>query len=133
MATVLRVDVPGEGSTWTVLGSDLLPLAPVEEFLEYLRLNEMSPNTVVSYARSLGLFWDFISVVANPADEIRTFALEFLSSLHSRVGETGAARGNRFSRKTIYHSQVALSTCYEFAFDNRRELAQVLHEPRRFR
>ncbi len=69
-------------------------------------------------------------LVANPADEIRTVALEFLSSLHSRVGETGAARGNRFSRKTIYHSQVALSTFYEFAFDNRRELAQVLHEPR---
>lgn len=60
---MIRVDVPGEGSTWTVLGSDLLPLAPVEEFLEYLRLNEMSPNTVVSYARSLGLFWDFISLV----------------------------------------------------------------------
>jgi len=55
-------------------------------------------------------------LVANPADEIRTVALEFLSSLHSRVGETGAARGNRFSRKTIYHSQVALSTFYEFAF-----------------
>jgi hypothetical protein len=35
-----------------VLGSDHRPVGPAEEFLEYLRVQRVSPNTVKSYARA---------------------------------------------------------------------------------
>ena len=46
--------VRGEGCelTWTLLGADHLPVAPVEEFLEYGRQRGYSPNTAKAYARS---------------------------------------------------------------------------------
>jgi len=37
VAAVVPVVVPGEARTWTVLGEDHRPIAPVEEYLEHLR------------------------------------------------------------------------------------------------
>jgi integrase/recombinase XerD len=54
---VQAVDVPGGERTWTVLGDDHLPIAPIEEFLEHHRVLGSSPNTVRSYAKSLQLWW----------------------------------------------------------------------------
>jgi site-specific recombinase XerD len=54
---VQAVDVAGGGRTWTVLGDDDLPVAPVEEFLEHHRVLGSSPNTVRSYAKGLQLWW----------------------------------------------------------------------------
>jgi len=51
------VDVPGGERTWTVLGDDLLPVGPIEEFLEHHRVLGSSPNTVRSYAKGLQLWW----------------------------------------------------------------------------
>ena len=50
---VQAVDVAGGGRTWTVLGDEDLPVAPVEEFLEHHRVLGSSPNTVRSYAKGL--------------------------------------------------------------------------------
>ena len=47
----------GGGRTWTVLGDDHLPIAPIEEFLEHHRVLGSSPNTVRSYAKGLQLWW----------------------------------------------------------------------------
>jgi hypothetical protein len=53
----------GVGSTWTVLGSDHLPVGPVEEFLEFLRVGRAaSPHTVRSYAAALGGLWSYLEV-----------------------------------------------------------------------
>lgn len=52
-----RVVLPCGGSTWTVLGRDHQVVGPAEEFLEYLRVQGTSPNTVKSYARALALWW----------------------------------------------------------------------------
>ena len=54
------MDVAGGGRTWTVLGDDHLPVAPVEEFLEHHRVLGSSPNTVRSYAKGLELWWGFL-------------------------------------------------------------------------
>ncbi len=54
--------VRGEGCelTWTLLGADYLPVAPVEEFLEYGRQRGYSPNTAKAYARALALWWQYL-------------------------------------------------------------------------
>ena len=50
---VQRVMFGGE-RTWTVVGEDHLPVAPAEEYLEFLRVaQQSSPNTVRSYASLL--------------------------------------------------------------------------------
>ena len=59
---VQPVVLPGGGSrSWTVLGEDDLPVAPVERFLAYLTDIGRSPNTVKAYAHDLKDFWDFLS------------------------------------------------------------------------
>ena len=70
MVAVVPVRVPGEAKTWTVLGTDHLPIPPVEEYLEYLRLNRSSPNTIESYARSLRLFWEFLEIAGSEWDAL---------------------------------------------------------------
>jgi site-specific recombinase XerD len=46
--------------TWTVLGKDHRMVEPAEEYLEYLRAQQASPNTVKSYARALALWWQYL-------------------------------------------------------------------------
>ena len=51
---VQRVLMPGsDAESWTLLGKDLLPVEPVEQFLAYLAAVERSPNTVRAYAHDL--------------------------------------------------------------------------------
>jgi hypothetical protein len=58
---VQRVAVPGSAVTWTVLGRDHLVVGPAEEFLEFLRVQGTSPNTVKSYARAMALWWSYLA------------------------------------------------------------------------
>ena len=78
---VQRVGVDGQ-RTWTVVGDDHLPVGPVEEFLEFLRVAQRSsPNTVRSYATSLARWWEYLAW-----DEVSLPAfVPFLASL--RTGE----------------------------------------------
>jgi site-specific recombinase XerD len=81
-----------EGRTWTVVGVDHLPVAPVEEFLEYLRVaQQSSPNTIRSYATSLARWWEYLTAAGAAWDEVTlpTFT-PFL-----RVLRTGAPPGVR--------------------------------------
>jgi site-specific recombinase XerD len=56
------VAVPGSGTrSWTVLGDDDMPVAPVDRFLGYLTDIGRSPNTVKAYAHDLKDYWSFIS------------------------------------------------------------------------
>jgi integrase/recombinase XerD len=51
---VQRVVMPAFGvESWTVLGDDDAPIAPVEAYLAYLTDIERSPNTVRAYAHDL--------------------------------------------------------------------------------
>ena len=57
---VQRLVLAGGEWSWTVLGGDHRPVSPAEEFLEYLRVQRVSPNTVKSYARALALWWQYL-------------------------------------------------------------------------
>jgi site-specific recombinase XerD len=59
LAITQRVAI-GEGVTWTVLAGDYRVAEPVEQYLEYLRSTDSSPNTIKSYARGLALWWSFL-------------------------------------------------------------------------
>ena len=37
-------------------------VGPAEDYLEYLRAQQVSPNTVKSYARALALWWQFLEL-----------------------------------------------------------------------
>jgi integrase/recombinase XerD len=55
------VTVPGSGTrSWTVLGDDDVPVAPVDRFLAHLTDIGRSPNTVRAYAHDLKNYWEFI-------------------------------------------------------------------------
>lgn len=59
MASTQRV-ATGAGPTWTVVAGDYRVAEPVEQYLEYLRETDRSPNTIKSYARGLALWWSFL-------------------------------------------------------------------------
>lgn len=61
MPRVQTIDL-GFERTWTVLGADHLPLPAVETFLEDLRQQKASPNTVRSYAKSIQLWFTYLEV-----------------------------------------------------------------------
>ncbi len=69
VASTQRV-VTGEGVTWTVVGEDYRVAEPVEQYLEYLRSRDCSPNTLKSYARGLALWWTFLERRAQAWDAI---------------------------------------------------------------
>ena len=54
--------LPSGERTWTVLGAGHRVVGPAEEYLEYLRAQQVSPNTVKSYARALALWWQFLEL-----------------------------------------------------------------------
>ena len=57
------VAVPGSGTrSWTVLGDDDVPVAPVDRFLAYLTDIGRSPNTVRAYAFDLKNYREFIGL-----------------------------------------------------------------------
>jgi site-specific recombinase XerD len=59
---VQRPRLPEGETSWTVLGGDWLPVAPVEEFLEYPRAQRRSPSTVRNYAHGLARWWQYLGV-----------------------------------------------------------------------
>src|SRR5258706_13444084 len=59
---VQRVLSPASSlESWTVLGDDDLPVAPVERYLAHLTDIERSPNTVKAYAHDLKDYWTFLT------------------------------------------------------------------------
>jgi len=51
----------GGGESWTLIGDDRRPVAPVEAYLAWLSRIERSPNTVRAYAQDLKEFWEFLA------------------------------------------------------------------------
>ncbi|SEB99188.1 Phage integrase, N-terminal SAM-like domain [Streptomyces sp. 2231.1] len=59
---VQRVLMPdSEAESWTALGDDRVPVAPIEGYLAYLAWGEKSPNTVKAYARDLKDWFVYLS------------------------------------------------------------------------
>ena len=82
----------GGTRTWTVVGEDHLPVGPIEEFLDHLRVaQQSSPNTVRSYATSLDRWWRYLTDAELAWDEVRLPAFTpYLTVL--RAGERAGVR-----------------------------------------
>ena len=90
--------LPGGAATWTVLGPDHGVVGPAEEFLEYLRVQGTSPNTVKSYARALALWWTYLAVFGLAWDaltlaDVGGFLLSDAQDVHIGVVQVGLRPG----------------------------------------
>jgi len=118
--------------TWTVLGADRLPLAPVEDFLESLRVTGRSPNTVKAYARGLELFWRYLALCDRPWKSVRAGDLAgFLGWL--RTGEPPRVVAlrpapPRLSESTIALRLAAVLSFYRYQHFNGVDAAAGLYE-----
>ena len=97
--------------TWTVLGAGHRVVGPAEEYLEYLRAQQVSPNTVKSYARALALWWQFLELFGLDWDAVtlENFGA-FLMWLRTGDGPEVASierRRARFAESTISASSRA--------------------------
>ena len=81
-----------------MLGADWLPVAPVEEFLEYLRAQRRSPNTVRNYAQGLARWWEFLGLEDAGWEAVSVEQLAgFLVWLRSGETTSGGAAGRATS------------------------------------
>lgn len=110
--------LPGGTATWTVLGPDLGVVGPAEEFLEYLRVQGSSPNTVKSYARALALWWTYLTLFGLAWDTLTLSGVGgFLSWLRSGDGPKVVRiepREPRFAESTVSSRLRAVTSCYRF-------------------
>jgi integrase len=115
---VQRLVLSNGQQTWTVLGSGHLPIGPAEEYLEYLRAQRVSPNTVKSYARALALWWQYLEVFGLGWDALTLADVgSFLTWLRSGDGPQVASiepRPARFAESTISVRLRAVMSCYDF-------------------
>ena len=113
-----RVMLPGGPATWTVLDSDHGLVGRAEEFLEYLRVQGTSPNTVKSYARALALWWTYLDAFSLQWDSLALSDVGgFLAWLRSGDGPDVVSiepRASRFAESTISTRLHAVTSCYRF-------------------
>lgn len=92
MTRTQQVIYPDGSKGLTVIGDDFLPIRPVRDYLEFLRLDGASPHTQRSYAAALALWWQFLDLADYQWHEFPTKAMgEFMAWL--RTGDSpGTAR-----------------------------------------
>jgi hypothetical protein len=115
---VQRVVLPGGEPTWTVLGADHRPIGPAEEYLEFLRVQAVSPNTVKSYAQGLALWWQYLTAFGLSWDRLGLDDVGgFLAWLRTGDGPDLVSiepRPARFAESTISVRLRAVMSCYDF-------------------
>ncbi|ORW08118.1 tyrosine-type recombinase/integrase [Mycolicibacter longobardus] len=95
MARTQRIALTDAPDTYTVLGCDGLPIGPAEEYLQFLRDDQASPNTVKAYAAGLASWWKLLEHTGVDWREVSTALFgQFLVFLRSadlpgtaRIGE----------------------------------------------
>lgn len=55
-----RVMRPDGATTHTVIGTDFMPIEPVAQYLDFMRLDGASENTIRAYSRGLALWFDYL-------------------------------------------------------------------------
>ncbi|MEO6703793.1 MAG: tyrosine-type recombinase/integrase [Jatrophihabitantaceae bacterium] len=72
MARVQRVARDGLPDTYTVVGTDHLPVSAVEDYFEFLREDGAAANTLRSYAAGLAAWWTLLEDTASCWDNFPT-------------------------------------------------------------
>jgi hypothetical protein len=104
---------------------------PVEEYLEYLRAQQASPNTVKSYARALALWWQYLDAFDLRWDSVTLEGFgAFLTWL--RTGDEPEVssierRPARFAESTIAARLAAVISCYDYHVLNGVDVGRDLH------
>lgn len=117
--------------TWTVLGEDHRMVEPAQEYLEYLRAQQASPNTVKSYARALALWWQYLDAFGLRWDAVTLADFgAFLTWL--RAGDAPGVvsierRAARFAESTIAARLRAVISCYDYHVLNGLDVGRDLH------
>jgi site-specific recombinase XerD len=133
---VQRILLGGQ-RTWTVTGDDHLPVGPVEEYLEFLRVaQQCSPNTVRSYATSLSRWWEYLATAAMAWDEVGLpFFVSFVSSLRTGLPGgvaplPGAAEAAGPAESTVAARVTAVLSFYRYHADAHQvPVADRLYRP----
>ncbi|SHT51779.1 Putative transposase/integrase [Mycobacteroides abscessus subsp. abscessus] len=118
MAGVQRISVAGNPDTYTVVGADYLPIAPVAEYLQFLRDDQASPHTVRAYAAALATWWDLLEHNEVDWTAITTVTFgEFLTYL--RTGDLpGTARigppGTWLAASSVQQRAAAVLSFYRY-------------------
>ncbi len=120
---VQRVLLDGQ-RTWTVTGEDHLPVGPVEEYLEFLRVaQQSSPNTVRSYATSLARWWGYLTTARTAWDAVTLpFFISFVAALRTGnpAGVTRLPVGEqaeRLAESTVAARVTAVLSFYRYHAD----------------
>ncbi len=126
---VQRVSAPSGAVSWTVIGSDLRPVSPVERYLAWLSDIERSPNTVRAYALDLKTYWEFLDAHALRWDRV---SLEQLGAFTAWLRQPAAnvvllarARPARNSA-TVNRMLTAVFGFYEFHARDGVEVVRAL-------
>lgn len=105
---VQRVAVAGSRvESWTVLGDDDAPVAPVERYLSFLSAIERSPNTVKAYAHDLKDYFVFLGHRGLDWREVR---LEDVGEFIAWLRLPPAGRAGRVSVLPSIEPQVGAAT-----------------------
>ncbi|MGB6296190.1 MAG: tyrosine-type recombinase/integrase [Rivularia sp. (in: cyanobacteria)] len=102
---------------WMVLDDDFLPVEAIGEYLHYLDNLERSPNTIVSYARNLKMYWEFLQDNHYDWKEIKTRELaDFIHWLRNPNPKVISLKPQQSIRceKTINHAITTVIGFYEF-------------------
>jgi integrase/recombinase XerD len=131
---VQRVVLPGSGrESWTVLGDDDAPVAPIERYLAYLSDVERSPNTVKAYAHDLKDWFGFLAARGLDWREVRLEDVgEFIAWLRlppqSRSGQVAVlpSVSAHCTEATVNRKLSALSAFYQHAARHGVDLGELL-------
>ncbi|MFI5756490.1 tyrosine-type recombinase/integrase [Streptomyces sp. NPDC051569] len=109
-----------------MVGPDYLPIVPVEEFLEFLRVGrDASPHTLRSYAASLNAWWDYLEAAGLAWEEVTLASfLPFLTVLRTgdpvgvhRLPGAGAAQVRGVAESTVGLRVAAVLSFYRYHAD----------------
>ena len=114
---VQRVRLDGDKVTWLVIGDDYLPIEPIQQFLNYLRNIERSPNTIRSYAYHLMLYWKYLDEVSVDWTKIDIPKLaEFIHWLRSPTGSVISLQEQESKRTEATVNLILTSVCMLYDF-----------------
>ncbi|MST31398.1 tyrosine-type recombinase/integrase [Acidimicrobiaceae bacterium USS-CC1] len=115
-----------EELSWTLVGSDGMPVPAAESFLAFLAARRFSPNTVRTYAFALGAYFSFLEERGSDWQAVRledlaTFVAWLRRPAPNVIPLTGTAA--RRSARTVNKILAGVSSFYEYQVRNGCEVA----------
>lgn len=117
-----------------MIGSDLQPVEPVEQYLAWLSRIERAPTTVRAYAHDLKTFWEFVQAYGLEWDRVSLEQMgEFMAWLRQPAENVLVLPGGQAARSasTVNRVLTAVFGFYEFHARHGVAVARALVDERR--